>query len=100
MYRPVKTAKLCATANRAQLVTSCTCAQEAQDWGWRLVDAIEYVHIATLYDCEYGFKQGRGTADSVFGLLQPPDPVFDRSSGKIDLSGEYVRVITGVLSPS
>lgn len=73
--------------------------QVAKDWGWKLIDSTEYVRIADLYGCEYGFKQGRGQSDGIFGLLQPPAPDPQQNSAALDFSGEYVRVVTGVVVP-
>ena len=70
----------------------------AKDWGWSIVDAVEYVRIASLYGCEYGFKQGRGKADGVFGILQPPTPTNEDAEQGVDFSGDYVRVVTGVVT--
>jgi hypothetical protein len=72
------------------------CLQTATDWGWTLADAIEYVSIATLYGCEYGFRQGQTKGD-VFGIAQPDNPKKIGIDG-VDFSGEYVRVVTGILS--
>ena len=72
--------------------------QVAKEWGWKLIDAIEYVSIAELYGCEYGFKQGRGRPDGIFGILQPPAPDAQHSGSSLDFSGEYVRVVTGAVA--
>ena len=72
--------------------------QVASEWGWKLIDAIEYVSIVELYGCEYGFKQGKGQQDGIFGILQPPAPAAQPNGSSLDFSGEYVRVVTGVVA--
>lgn len=74
--------------------------QVAKAWGWSVVDAVDYVSIASLYGCEYAARYASGVTNSVIALLQPPVPptASEDAADQIDFSGDYVRIVTGVLS--
>ena len=79
---------------------SCTAVQVAKTWGWSIVDSVTYVDIAQLYGCEYApsRRMGGDTATSAFDKLQPPDSAAVDAGG-VNLSGDYVRIITAALAP-
>jgi hypothetical protein len=74
--------------------------QVAKAWGWSVIDALDYVSIARLYGCEYSSRQAPGAANSIVALLQPPvlPTASNDPSDQIDFSGDYVRIVSGVLS--